>query len=67
MGLEPSHLGRPPPSDLVMLPAVNEPMILHTLRRRFASDDIYTSIGVRRQHIRLEPDALPLAALGVGG
>ena len=45
LGLEPSHLTRAPPSDLVMLPAVNEPMILHNLRRRFEADEIYTSIG----------------------
>ena len=31
--LTPSHLERAPPHDLVMLPAVNEPMILHALRQ----------------------------------
>ena len=28
-----------------MLPAVNEPMILRTLERRFANDEMYSSIG----------------------
>ena len=43
--LTPSHLERAPPHDLVMLPAVNEPMILHALRQRFLNDEIYTSVG----------------------
>lgn len=45
VALDKSHLDRLPPSDLVMLPAVNEPMILHTLKQRFLGGDIYTAIG----------------------
>ena len=30
---------------ILMLPAVNEPMILHALRQRFLNDEIYTSVG----------------------
>eukprot|EP00966_Prymnesium_polylepis_P218648 5060512-Prymnesium_polylepis.1 len=37
--LDPSHLDRPTPDDLVMLPAVNEPMILRTLEKRFGKDE----------------------------
>ena len=43
--LDPSHLERPPPDDLVMLPAVNEAMILHALGARFVADEMFTSIG----------------------
>ena len=43
--LTPSHLERAPPHDLVMLPAVNEPMILHALRQRYHNYEIYTSVG----------------------
>ncbi|RYH31014.1 hypothetical protein EON65_03680 [archaeon] len=34
-----------PPDDLIKLQHVNRPGILHTLRSRFYSDKIYTSIG----------------------
>ena len=43
--LDPNHLQRPPAHDLVMLPSVDEPMILHNLQKRFGGDEIYTSIG----------------------
>ena len=43
--LDPNHLTRAPTADLVTLPSVDEAMILHNLQRRFAADEIYTSIG----------------------
>ena len=34
-----------PPSDLIQLTDVHRPGILHTLRKRFEQDQIYTSVG----------------------
>jgi myosin-7 len=34
-----------PPADLIDLPAISTATVLHTLRLRHASDDIYTAVG----------------------
>ena len=34
-----------PPSDLILLSIVHRPAILHTLRSRFCTNEIYTNVG----------------------